>query len=115
MSWLDKALLRKGSPGPAGWRERWRYVVAAADQIGLSLFNFALNFCLLRALSASEFGTVSLWMAVVLLAVGVQGAMVAMPLSVQVAAAPDADSRRRLEEALASVNLLLIAAAAAAV
>jgi O-antigen/teichoic acid export membrane protein len=98
-----------------GWLARYRYAVAAGDQVGLSLFNFALNFCLLRALSPGEFGTVTLWMAVSLLAITVQGALVNLPLSVQVAAAADSAAARRLEEALATVNLIVIVAVGVAV
>lgn len=102
-------------PRSDGWLARYRYAVAAIDQVGLSLFNFALNFCLLRALSATEFGIVSLWMAVALLAIGVQGALVSTPLSVHVQAAPDPVAAHRLEEALATVNLIVVILAALAV
>src|SRR6266849_43214 len=94
--------------GREGWLARHRYAVAAIDQVGLSLFNFALSFCLLRVLSATEFGIVSLWMAVALLAIGLQGALVSTPLSVHVPAAPDLVAARRLEEALATVNLIVV-------
>lgn len=99
---------RRHLSGRGSWLARYRYAVAAIDQIGLSLFNFALNFCLLRALSATEFGIVSLWMAVAMLAIGVQGALVSMPLSVHVPAAADPVSADRLEEAVATVNLIVV-------
>ena len=97
------------------WLGRYRYAVAASDQIGLSLFNFALNFCLLRALSPADYGILSLWMAVSLLAISAQAALVSLPLSVQVAATSDPDAARRLEEALATVNLVLTVVVAVAV
>jgi O-antigen/teichoic acid export membrane protein len=90
------------------WLGRLRYAVAAADQIGLSLFSFGLNFCLLRILTAQEFGVVTLWMALALLAVAVQGALVALPLSVHVAAAADPAAAQRLEDSLASVNAIIV-------
>src|SRR6476661_6516554 len=74
-----------------------RYGISALDQIALSIFGFALNLVLVRALSATDYGIVSLWMAMALLAIGIQNALVSAPLSVHVNAAPDparADSRR---------------------
>ena len=115
---MDRLTDRPGKAARArlgAWLARYRYAVAAGDQIGLSLFNFALNFALLRSLSAADFGVLSLWMAVSLLAITVQGALVNLPLSVQVAAAPDPATAQRLEEALATVNLIVIAVAAVAV
>ena len=115
MNWLKNRPNRSGVPGRLSPLARYRYAVAAIDQIGLSLFNFALSFCLLRALSATEFGIVSLWMAVALLAIGVQGALVGTPLSVHLPAAPDPVAAHRLEEALATVNLIAVILAAAVV
>lgn len=89
---------------------RRRYAVAAVDQIAISLFNFALTFALVRLLSASEFGTFGLWIAVANLAISVQAALVCTPLSVHAVAETDEAKRRGLEEALGSVNLLLIVA-----
>lgn len=91
-----------------GLLTRYRYAVVAGDQVAISLLNFGLAFALLRALSAPEFGTVALWMAVANLPIMVQGALVLTPLSVYVPAEPDESKRRRLEEALASSNLLII-------
>jgi len=56
----------------AGLIGRWSYGVSALDQIALSVFGFALNLVLVRALSAHEYGIVSLWMAMALLAISVQ-------------------------------------------
>src|SRR4026208_1266664 len=83
---------------------QWRYGISALDQIALSVFGFALNLVLVRALSATEYGIVSLWMAMALLAIGIQNALVSAPLNVHVNAAPDPVSARRLGEALAVVN-----------
>ncbi len=87
---------------------RYRYAVAAADQMAISLLNFGLTFALLRILSATEFGIVALWMAAANLAIGVQGALVCTPLGVYAPAEPDGAKRHRLEEALASANLFVI-------
>jgi O-antigen/teichoic acid export membrane protein len=83
---------------------RYRFGFAAADQIALSLFSFALNLCLVRALTATEYGIVTLWMAIGLLAIGIQDALVNTPLSTHVAATPDPGEARRLAEAIAIVN-----------
>ena len=72
---------------------QWRYGISALDQIALSIFGFGLNLVLVRALSATEYGIVSLWMAMALLAIGIQNALVSAPLSVHVNAAPDPDER----------------------
>lgn len=85
---------------------RYRYAVSAFDQMALSAFNFALNLCLVRALSANDFGIVSLWIAISGLAVGAQNALVNTPLSVYLPAEPDPQQARRLEEAIGIVNLI---------
>src|SRR5580658_6129435 len=90
---------------------RHRYAVAAFDQIALSVFGFGLNLCLLRALSATDYGIVSLWMTMSLLAVSVQGALVLGPLNIHVIAA-EPEAARRLESAIATVNLLTALATA---
>jgi len=92
---------------------RYRYAVAAFDQAALSIFGFALNICLLRALSATDYGIVSLWMTMALFAVSVQAALVTGPLNIYLPGAEDAAAARRLEAALATVNLLAVLAAAA--
>src|SRR5689334_14047363 len=92
----------------AALRGRYRYGVAALDQIALSVFGFALNLVLVRALSATDYGIVSLWMAMALLAVSVQNALVSAPLNIHVNAAPDPVSARRLTASLVVVNLLTI-------
>ncbi len=94
---------------------RSRYAIAALDQIALSLFGFALNLVLVRVLSATDFGIVSLWLSVSLLAVGVQNALVNGPLSVYLPAASDPGAARRLETALSLVNLMTIAVTAVAI
>ena len=94
---------------------RSRYAIAALDQIALSLFGFALNLVLVRVLSATDFGIVSLWLSVSLLAIGVQNALVNGPLSVYLPATRDPAAARRLETALSLVNLLTIAVTALAI
>src|ERR1700733_5525951 len=84
---------------------RYRYAVAAFDQAALSIFGFALNICLLRALSATDYGIVSLWMTMALFAISIQGALVTGPLNIHVIAA-EPEAARRLESAIATVNLL---------
>lgn len=91
-----------------GLLRRYRYVVAAADQVAVSLLNFALTFALVRLLSATEFGAFGLWLAAANLAIGVQSALVSMPLVVHAPAESDDARRHRLEEAVASVNLLVV-------
>lgn len=91
---------------------RYRYAVAAADQIALSVFGFALNICLLRALSATDYGIVSLWMTMALFAVSIQAALVTGPLNIYLPGSRDKAVARQLESAIATVNLLAVLAAA---
>jgi O-antigen/teichoic acid export membrane protein len=93
---------------PVNRLARFGYGLAAIDQIGLSVFNFALNLCLIKALSALEFGIVSLWMAALLSLVGIQGALVYKPFSVHVPSAPTPIFAAQLESALATVNLFFL-------
>ena len=88
--------------------DAYRYAVAAVDQVAISLFNFAVTFSLVHLLSAPEFGTYGLWIAVANLAIGVQSALVCTPLGVHAPAEPDVMSRRRLEGALGTVNMLFV-------
>jgi O-antigen/teichoic acid export membrane protein len=92
---------------------RYRYAVAAFDQVALSIFGFALNLCLLRTLSATDYGVVSLWMTMALFAVSVQGALVYGPLNIYLPAAREPEAARRLESALATMNLVTVLAASA--
>jgi len=92
---------------------RYRYAVAALDQMALSVLGFALNLCLLRALSATDYGIVSLWMTMGLLAVSVQAALVNGPLNIYLPGAGEPEAARRLESALATMNLLAVLATAA--
>ncbi len=94
----------------AGLRGRYRYGASVLDQIVLSVFGFGLSLSLVRALSATDYGMVSLWMTLGLLTIGIQDALVNGPLSTHVPAAPDPPSARRLAGAIAIVNLLAIAA-----
>jgi len=91
---------------------RYRYTVAAVDQIALSVFGFALNLCLLRALSAEDYGIVSLWMTLALFAGSVQAALVTGPLNIHLHGVAEPNAARRLESAIATMNLLTIVAAA---
>jgi O-antigen/teichoic acid export membrane protein len=91
---------------------RCRYAVAALDQMALSVFGFALNIVLLRTLAANDYGIVSLWMTAALFAVSIQSALVQGPLNVHVPGARDPAAARRLESALATVNLLAVGSAA---
>jgi hypothetical protein len=52
---IDRIWLRLGRV-----LQRYRYGVSALDQIALSVFGFALNLCLVRALSATDYGIVTL-------------------------------------------------------
>jgi O-antigen/teichoic acid export membrane protein len=92
---------------------RYRYAVAALDQMALSVFGFALNVMLLRTLSTTDYGVVSLWMTMALFAVSVQSALVNGPLNVYLPGAQDPQAARRLEAALATMNLVTVAVAAA--
>ena len=69
---------------------RYRYAVSTLDQMALSVFGFGLNLVLVRALTATDYGIVSLWMSMAMLAIGVQNALVSAPLSVHCRRAPDA-------------------------
>jgi O-antigen/teichoic acid export membrane protein len=91
-----------------GLLTRYRYAVVAGDQVAISLLNFGLTFALLRVLSAPEFGTVALWMAVANLAMGVHSALVCGPLGIHMPSEPDETKRHRLGEALASANLIVV-------
>ena len=92
----------------AGTLDRYRYGVSALDQMALSVFGFALNLGLIRALSAADYGIVTLWMTMALLAIGIQDALVNTPLSTHLPATADPASARRLAEGIAVVNLLVI-------
>jgi O-antigen/teichoic acid export membrane protein len=92
---------------------RYRYAAAALDQMALSVFGFALNICLLRALSATDYGIVSLWMTMALFAVSVQSALVLGPLNIYLPGASEPEKAQRLETALATMNLVSVLAAAA--
>jgi O-antigen/teichoic acid export membrane protein len=94
---------------------RYRYAVAAFDQVALSVFGFALNICLLRALSATDYGIVSLWMTMALFAVSIQAALVTGPLNIYLPGARDKAAAQQLESAIATVNLLAVLATAAIV
>lgn len=102
-------------PRIAALVRRYRYAAAALDQIALSLFAFVLNLCLVRILSPTDFGVVSLWLSVSLLMIGVQNALVNGPLSIYLPAARDPAAAQRLETALALVNVATIAVTAIAV
>jgi O-antigen/teichoic acid export membrane protein len=91
---------------------RYRYAVAALDQMALSVFGFALNLCLLRTLSATDYGVVSLWMTMALFAISVQGALVCGPLNIHLPGTDDPEEARRLGSAIATVNLATILASA---
>ena len=93
----------------AGLVTRFPYAVSALDRMGLSLFSFVLSLCLLRLLSATEFGIVSLWMTLALFALDLQSALVNTPLNVHVPGAPDEAAARSLEGAAASVNVVVVA------
>jgi O-antigen/teichoic acid export membrane protein len=101
-----------GRPRLAALAARYRYAVAALDQMALSIFGFALNVVLLRTLSTTDYGVVSLWMTMALFAVSVQSALVNGPLNVYLPGARDPEAARPLEAALATMNLLAVAAAA---
>jgi O-antigen/teichoic acid export membrane protein len=92
---------------------RYRYAVAAFDQMALSVFGFLLNIVLLRTLSADDYGTLSLWMTMALFAVSVQSALVCGPLNVYLPGAREPEAAKRLESALATMNLLTVLATAA--
>ena len=91
---------------------RYRYAVTAFDQVSLSIFAFVLNLCLLRVLSTTDYGIVSLWMTMSLFVASIQGALVIGPLNIHLPAAEDAAAARRLDSALASVNLVSVLATA---
>src|SRR5260370_30623904 len=93
----------------AGLIARFPYAVSALDRMGLSLFSFVLSLCLLRLLSATEFGIVSLCMTLALFALDLQSALVNTPLNVHVPGASDEAAARLLEGAAASVNVAVIA------
>jgi O-antigen/teichoic acid export membrane protein len=109
----DLAALGQPRRGLGALFARYRYATAAFDQAALSVFGFCLNLCLLRALSATDYGIVSLWMTMSLLAVSVQAALVNGPLNVYLPGAEDPEAARRLEAALATVNLLTVLGTAA--
>jgi O-antigen/teichoic acid export membrane protein len=91
---------------------RYRYAMAALDQMALSVFGFALNICLLRTLSATDYGIVSLWMTMALFAISVQAALVLGPLNIYLPGATEPQAARRLETALATMNLVVVLATA---
>jgi O-antigen/teichoic acid export membrane protein len=99
----------------AGRLTGFRYGISALDQIALSVFAFLLNLCLVRALSAPDFGVVSLWVAVSLLALSVQAMVAGLPLNVHLPATSDPARAQRLEAAVGVTNLIAIVLVAAAV
>jgi len=103
-----------GRPRPrlAAVFARYRYAAAALDQMALSVFGFALNVCLLRTLSATDYGIVSLWITMALFAVSVQSALVLGPLNIYLPGATEPESARRLETALSTMNLVAVLATA---
>lgn len=109
----DLGALGRPRPRLAAALARYRYAAAALDQMALSVFGFALNICLLRTLSASDYGVVSLWMTMALFAVSVQSALVLGPLNIYLPGATEPQAARRLETALATINLVTVLAAAA--
>jgi O-antigen/teichoic acid export membrane protein len=109
----DTGALRRPRLGLAAVFARYRYAVAALDQMALSVFGFALNICLLRTLTAADYGIVSLWMTMALFAVSVQAALVNGPLNIYLPGAGEPEAARRLESALATMNLLAVLATAA--
>ncbi len=92
---------------------RYRYAMAALDQTALSVLGFALNICLLRTLSATDYGIVSLWMTMALFVVSIQSALVLGPLNIYLPGAAEPQAARRLEAALATMNLVVVLAMAA--
>ena len=109
----DTGVLGRRHSGLRALLARSRYAVAALDQMALSVFGFALNIVLLRALSETDYGIVSLWMTMSLFAVSVQSALVNGPLNIYLPGAREPEAARRLESALATMNLLTVLAAAA--
>jgi O-antigen/teichoic acid export membrane protein len=95
-------------PSIGAWLTRYRYAVAAADQIAISLLNFGLTFVLLRLLPATDFGVIALWMAVSNLVIAAHMSVVGAPLGIHVPAEADEVRRQRLGEAVASANILVI-------
>ncbi|HXO03875.1 MAG TPA: hypothetical protein VN900_17555, partial [Stellaceae bacterium] len=65
--------------------------------MALSVFGFALNLCLLRTLSATDYGIVSLWMTMSLFAISVQAALVNGPLNIYLPGTAEPEAARRLE------------------
>jgi O-antigen/teichoic acid export membrane protein len=109
----DLGVLGRPRPRLTAVLARYRYAVAALDQAALSVFGFALNLCLLRTLSATDYGIVSLWMTMALFAVSVQSALVLGPLNIYLPGAAEPEAARRLEGALATINLIAMLASAA--
>jgi len=109
----DSGALGWPRPRLAAVFARYRYAVAALDQIALSVFGFSLNVCLLRTLSATEYGIVSLWMTMALFAISVQSALVLGPLNIYLPGATEPEKARRLETALTTMNLVAVLVAAA--
>jgi O-antigen/teichoic acid export membrane protein len=94
---------------------RYHYAAALIDQVGLSLFNLALTFCLVRVLDANEFGFVSLWLTVAVLLSDMQVPLVGLPLNVHLPRAPDEAAKSRLEGAITAVNFAFVTLAVVAV
>jgi len=103
MTWL-RGLARGQGP----------YLLAVAGQLGLSAFNFLLGFLAIRLLRPGDLGLYSIWGEIATVAVGLQSALVLMPLTVHVPAA-EAAERRLLVHGLALVNAAYSAAVLAAV
>ena len=105
---VDLGAAGRRRPLAAALLARYRYAGAALDQVALSVFGFALNLCLLRTLSTTDYGVVSLWMTMALLLISIQGALVGGPLSVYLPAATEPGAASRLRSAIATMNLLSV-------
>ena len=98
--------VRRAAAARAGW--------GLADQALSSLTNFGLSLVIARAVSPTHFGAFSLAFATYLLAMGVVRGVVAQPLIIRYATAPEASWRAAARQATGAAVVLAVGAAAVA-
>lgn len=113
----------KNSTGaqPVGQQRLWSRIIghralivstlqAFSGQVALSLFNFGLNLFLIRILPPAEYGVYAFAFVCGLMAMYVNGALVAAPLMVHAAACEPLQARDELETRLYALNTLIAVA-----
>jgi O-antigen/teichoic acid export membrane protein len=83
------------------------YLQVFGGQVTLSIFNFALNLLMIRALPAAGYGIFAFAIVLGWLATFVNGALVTMPFLIHVAATKEPSAKNALEKRLFGLNLII--------